>query len=231
MKQINFFLIFICIIVILSSGCTSTSNNVPTVTPVVPATTIMPMPTITPVVPATTIMPVTTAPNVTSTTQAAAVVTTPVPAVNASFGVNTTDPILHRWIREYGSTTSSDSTGYEFKFYPEGTVDYLSGDTRMVSGNIFIDLTQPYVEYSGTWTNIGNATYLVKLLPDGLSGVTILREYTLVPAHVDPDYPGITIPAQIQSSYEMAFIGAGGSREDPHEDIMYYPEQALIDNV
>jgi hypothetical protein len=172
-------------------------------------------------------MPVPQVPNVTPAIQAAAVIPTPVSTV--STGANTTDPILHRWIRVDGSPTSADSTGYQYKFYPEGTVDFISGNTRMVSGNIYIDLTQPYVEYSGTWTYIGNATYLVKLLPDGLSGMTIIREYTLVPAHVDPSYPGITIPAQIQSSYETQLIGYGSNRESPNENLMYYPEQALID--
>ena len=223
MKKINFFLIFICIIVILFSGCTSTPNNMPPGTPVVPTTTMIT------VVPAPTIMPVPPVPNGTPVIQAAAVITTPVPAVNISSGVNTTDPILHRWIRVEGSPTSADSTGYQYKFFPEGTVDFISGNTRMVSGNIFIDLTQPFVEYSGTWTYIGNATYLVKLLPNGLSGVTILREYTLVPAHIDPSYPGITIPAHIQSSYETQLIGYGSNRESPNEDLMYYPEQASVD--
>ena len=117
----------------------------------------------------------------------------PVPSL-ATSGIPAADPILHRWIRQYGDPTAPQSTGYEFKFYPDGTVDYREGTTKEVSSNIIIDTTYNFSEETGTWTSLGNMTYLVKVLPTGQSGAQIIREYTLVPAHQNTDFPGITVP-------------------------------------
>lgn len=207
-------LILMCIAVIFVAGCT-TSGNSATITPV------------------TTPAPSATALTVAPTPQATAIITTPVAVVATTLaapttGASTTDPILHRWIRQYGDPTAYQSTGYEFKFYPDGTVDYRNGTTKEVSSNIIIDTTYPYIEESGTWTALSNMTYLVKVLPAGQSGAQFIRQYTLVPAHQDPDFPGVTIPAQIESSYETNQIGSN-TNEPPNSDLMYYPEQAKID--
>jgi hypothetical protein len=202
-------LILICIAVIFVAGCT-TSGNSTTITPV------------------TAPVPPATAPTVAPTPQATAIITTPVAVVATTPAAPTTDPILHRWIRQYGDPTAYQSTGYEFKFYPDGTVDYRNGTTKEVSSNIIIDTSYPYIEESGTWSALGNMTYLVKILPTGQSGAQFIRQYTLVPAHQDPDFPGVTIPAHIESSYETNEIGAN-TNEPPNSDLMYYPEQAKID--
>ena len=74
----------------------------------------------------------------------------------------------------------------------------------------------------------GQYDLLVKVLPTGQSGAQIIREYTLVPAHQNTDFPGITVPAQIESSYETDLIGAN-TNEQPNANLMYYPEQAETD--
>ncbi|MGB7807166.1 hypothetical protein [Methanoregula sp.] len=196
---------------ILAAGCTNTaSTNAPlTPTPEIIYVTVTPSPV-------ATVVATLPTPQV-----------TPVPSL-ATSGIPAADPILHRWIRQYGDPTAPQSTGYEFKFYPDGTVDYREGTTKEVSSNIIIDTTYNFSEETGTWTSLGNMTYLVKVLPTGQSGAQIIREYTLVPAHQNPDFPGITVPAQIESSYETNLIGAN-TNEQPNANLMYYPEQAEID--
>ncbi len=209
-------LILMCIIVILVGGCTSNSGTSSTITPV---TTPAPVPT--------------TSSTATSSPEAAAIVTTPAATVAITAAATTTvtpitDPILHRWIRQYGDPTAAQSTGYEFKFYSDGSVDYREGTTKEESSNIVIDTTYAYSEETGTWTSLGNMIYLVKILPTGVTGAQIIRQYTLVPAHQDPKFPGVTVPAQIESSYETDLIGAN-TNEQPNMNLMYYPEQAKID--
>ncbi len=211
MRKSFFFLIVACIVTVLVTGCTSTSSNPATITTV---TTPALVTTAVTIVPTSQVTPVPTL----STTAVTTVVTTAPP----------TDPILHRWIWQYGDPTAAQSTGYEFKFYPDGSVDYREGTTKQMSSNIVIDTTYPYSEETGTWTPVGNMTYLIKILPTGQTGAQIIRQYTLVPAHQDPRFPGITVPAQIVSSYETDLIGAN-MNEQPNADLMYYPEQAEID--
>lgn len=50
--------------------------------------------------------------------------------------------------------------------------------------------------------------------------------YTLVPAYVDPKYPGVTVSEHIESSYETDDIMPG---QVPGVDEMYFPERAKID--
>jgi hypothetical protein len=211
-KFSSLILVFTCIAAVLIAGCTSSQP---------PAAT----PTVTPTaVPLTTPLVTTSQPIVSSSTAPIAVSTTLAATTPAA-----SDPILHRWIWQAGDPTASTSVGYEFKFYPDGTVDYRAGSTKQESSNIIIDTSQNFTEYSGTWTAMGNDTYMVKVLPTGLNGASIIRVYTLVPAHIDPKFPGVTDPAQIQSSYEAAEIGAGPNQEHPNSNLMYYPTQALID--
>jgi hypothetical protein len=129
------------------------------------------------------------------------------------------DPILHRWIRQYG-----DGTGYEFQFYPDGTVIYKQGTIITVNGNLKIPST--VISGSGTWTALGNAQYLVKVLYTGNSGApNIVRSYTIVPQY------GL-LPLHLVSSYEQADVDAATTNGTIHSSStdIYYLEQAAQDN-
>nr|WP_321351972.1 hypothetical protein [uncultured Methanoregula sp.] len=197
-----------CIAALFAAGCTSSSApavpSVPEMTAVPPTTQVLQQ---------TIATPVATAP----------VTTSPVAIIVVTTTATASDPILHRWVRIVRGTTPQ--SGYEYKFYPEGTVVYRAGPAKMVSGNILIQ--EPYTtDTSGTWSKIGDNRYLVKIYPAGLSGAQVVSEYTLVPDYVDPAYPGVTIRAHIESKAETDAINKGISR---HTDEMYYPEQAKID--
>ena len=211
-KRIGFFLIsLLCIAAILITGCTNSgSSSAPVTTPA---------PTMTAAVSITTTdAPVQTAVPVTLVTTKAVTITT-----TATTATSTTDPILHRWIRQYNQ--NGKIYAYEFKFYPGGIVNYRTGPSTMVSDNIKL-ITPPTSEASGTWSSLGNNKYLIQILPSGHSGAQIIREYTLVPAHEEKAYPGIVIKDHIESSYETEAINKGQQRQP---DEMYYPEQAKID--
>jgi hypothetical protein len=134
----------------------------------------------------------------------------------------TIDPILHRWIRQFWN--NGTKYGYEFRFFGDGTVSYKYGITTTSSGNIKI--LDPVLVASGTWTGLGDSKYVVKILPVGVSGAPIVREYTLVPAHQDPLYPGIIVKDHIESSYETDSIDKRTTRS---EEIYFFPERAKID--
>jgi hypothetical protein len=114
--------------------------------------------------------------------------------------------------------------GYEFKFYPDGTVNYREGLTNEVSGNLVIQTVTGVG--SGTWSPLGSMTYFIKILPTAQSGVQVIRQYTLVMAHENPKFPGVTIPEHIESSYEMDQINIA---RVPEPTTMDYPELAKID--
>lgn len=95
---------------------------------------------------------------------------------------------------------------------------------KMVSSNIMIE--QQTNMYSGTWTPTGNNKYLVSYLPVGVSGAQIVREYTLVPSHEEPGYPGVVIATHIESNFETDQIQLGTFNTIEN---MFYPEQAKID--
>jgi hypothetical protein len=195
-------LIIMVIGIVLICGCI---NSQPMVTPTVTAKPSTEITTLATPVP-------TTAPAIVVTTLPTTISTTIPTAI-------TPDPILHRWVRKIWGT----NIGYEFIFYPDGSVNYRYGTTTMVSSNIKIT---PDIEASGTWTKIGENKYLIKILPTAQSGAQLIREYTLVPAHEDKDYPGIVIKDHIESSYETDAINKGKNRA---ADEMYYPERAKID--
>ena len=199
----------VCIALILVMGCTSSGSN--------PAGTTPTSTTAAVVITTITAAPVQTSnPVALVTTQATIItpITTTAP---------TTDPILHRYVRVYIDKLNGQDVGYEFKFYPEGSVNYKYGTAKMVSDNIKIDSLS---EMSGTWTKLGDKKYLIKILPTGTSGAQIIREYTLVPEYIDPKYPGVTIREHIESSYETESINKGQAKR---ADEMYYPERAKID--
>ncbi|MGB8219231.1 MAG: hypothetical protein WCE46_02475 [Methanoregula sp.] len=54
----------------------------------------------------------------------------------------------------------------------------------------------------------------------------MIRDYTIVPAHENKDYPGVVIATHIESSYELNELTAG---QVLSSDVMYFPEQAKID--
>jgi hypothetical protein len=132
----------------------------------------------------------------------------------------TTDPILHRYIRSYGGS------GYEFRFFPNGVLNYRSGTTKRVSGEYLIDRVD--AQASGTWTALGHNKYLVQFLPVGVSGATLVREYTLFPSYQDPQYPGITIAEHIESSYEKDNLNPG-EYVQLNQIYRYYPERGKTD--
>jgi hypothetical protein len=175
----------------------------------------------------------TPAPVTIAATMQAPVVTTEIPTTEevtteATIAPSTattpaSDPIEHRYIRQYINPQSNQLEGYEFRFYPGGTLRYRNGLTKMVSGNIIIDTVK--IEGSGTWEALGDNKYLLKYLPIGFSGAPIIVEYTLVPAHEEVDYPGVMITEHIESETETKAIKEG----EEHKGVMYYPERAKID--
>lgn len=218
MRKITLFsLLIVGIAIMLVAGCTSTSSNAATSTN--PATTPAQQPAATMTATSTTAAPVTATP-------AAVVTATPANATTATTATaSTADPILHRWIRQYMQPSTGSMIGYEFKFYPDGTVDYREGYTQEISGNIAIK-TVTY-EASGSWSSLGNMVYQAKILPVGTAGgAPMIRDYTIVPAHENKDYPGVVIATHIESSYELNELTAG---QVLSSDVMYFPEQAKID--
>lgn len=212
MKKITFFsLLIICITIVLAAGCTNTAGT--------PAATTAPVTTApVPVAAASTIAaPV--------TTQAATAAATSAMTASPTPTTSTTDPILHRWIRQYAQKGTGIMIGYEFKFFPDGTLDYRVGYTKEVSDNIYILTVTD--EASGTWSSLGNMTYMVKMLPVGTAGgAPIIREYTLVPAHENKDYPGVVIAEHLESSYELNELTPGQVLDS---NTMYFPTIAKID--
>lgn len=209
MKKILLVNLF-CVALIIIAGCTSPIKTEPAVvtatgTGTVPPISVAP----TTMVPELTTLPITTSPTVNITPNS----TTP-----------PSDPIEHRYIRQYIDPKTAKTIGYEYKFFHGGILRYRSGTTTMSSGNIVIDEMQE--EGSGTWTNLGNNKYLLKYLPTAVSGADVIKEYTLVAAHVDPSYPGIVIVEHIESDFETSHINKG---EQIRHDYMYFPERAKID--
>ena len=191
--------VFLIILSVSITGCTSPAPSASPATP--PATTPVSQP----------------AAQITTTAAPIQTITT-----TATTAAPTTDPILHRWVRQY-SDNQGKPVGYEFMFYPEGTATYRYGTTTMISSNIMI---VPQIEASGTWTKLSENKYLVKFLPTAMSGAQIVREYTLVPAHEETGYPGVVIKDHIESSFERDAIKIGQERSGE----MYYPERAKIDS-
>jgi hypothetical protein len=132
------------------------------------------------------------------------------------------DPILHRWIRIISGT--NPASGYELKFYPGGTVVFNQGTIKEVSSNIMISTTT--LSASGTWTALGDNKYLVKINPVGNDGAPYVWEYTWVPAHEEPEYPGVVIAEHIESQDERDAIPKG---RQPMRDEMFFPERAKVD--
>jgi hypothetical protein len=206
-------LILLIIGLLLVSACTNTSNSgspptVATLTQKAETITTVPISTIQTSEPQTTAIIITTI--ATMITQSPTVATT----------TAMTDPILHRYIRSRGGS------GYEFRFYSNGVLNYRSGTTKLVKDEYFIDTVTN--QASGTWTNLGNNKYLVQYLPVGVSGATIVREYTLVPARQDPQYPGITIAEHIESSFEKENLNPG-EYVQLNQIYRYYPERGKTD--
>lgn len=127
-----------------------------------------------------------------------------------------TDPILHRYVK-----LNKDLSGYEFTFYPGGVVSYRAGSTKQVKGDYTINVVDN--QASGTWTSLGNNKYLVQFLPVGVEGAKIIREYTLVPAHKDPEY-GAMVPEYIMSTYESENLNKA-ERIQINQMYRYYPQR------
>jgi len=201
--SVSLFLLSFCIVLILTGGCTNQGTN--TLSSTTLPTTLTTMPTATPTVavPASTV----------------SVVTTAVPATTAAAA----DPILHRWIRRISGTSSA--RGYELKFYPGGTVVYNYGLIKEVSSNMMID-SPADIQATGTWTNLGDNKYLVKVNPTNVAGAPYVWEYTYVAEHGDPNYPGLVIKEHIENTQERDAVPKG---REPMRDEMFFPERAKID--
>jgi hypothetical protein len=129
------------------------------------------------------------------------------------------DPILHRWVREYPTFTSDMPwAAYDFVFLSDGSVTYTFGVPIKSGSNIRIVSQQ---KMSGTWEKIGDNKYRVAI-PGSAAGSQILREYTRVPASIDKD-TGESINEHIVSQYEIDSLPT--AREKLANE-MYYPERA-----
>lgn len=196
-------LLFLCIVMVLVAGCTNSASA--------PAPVATPVPTMLPTL-------ATTAPTSAVTiVQPAPPLQTAAVVILVTTAFPTTAPILHRWVRQYTDKNSGQLVGYEFKFYPDGTLNYREGTPKMVSDNIRLDPVSGST--SGTWTSLGDNKYLVKIY-------TLIREYTRVAAHENKLYPGVIIPEHIESSYEKDAINPVRVKGP---DEMYYPERAKTD--
>jgi len=202
MRKITLFsLTIITIAVLLAAGCTSSSGS----SAAGPTTTTMP----------TTSALVTTQVLIAPTT---AVTTSPTqtPTATATPG---SDPILHRWVREYPTFTSDMPwAAYDFVFLSDGSVTYTFG-VPITSGSGFRIVSQQ--KMSGTWQKIGDNKYRVSI-PGSAAGSQILREYTRVPASIDKESRE-TINEHIVSQYEIDSLPK--AREKLTNE-MYYPERA-----
>jgi hypothetical protein len=193
----------VCIAAILCAGCTGSAPAGTPATPVSsPAVTEVPVTTVT-----------TIAENVTAATTAK--VTATIPAKNA-------DPILHRYVFRWPDPVKETYYGYEYKFFSDGSVIYKYGPITEVSSNLKIN---PTSQMGGTWTNMGNKKYQVKVVPEGKNVQSYTREYTLVLAYEDPAFPGKLYAEHIESDYERNAIYPGLDKLDR----TYFPERAKID--
>ncbi|WP_321508595.1 hypothetical protein [uncultured Methanoregula sp.] len=170
-------LVILLFCVILFTGCTGKETT--------------PLPAVTPA-PQVVYVTVTVTPAVTASPAA----TTVVPVATVTNATPAADPVIHRYIYQY--MTANGPMGHELKFYPGGTVDYRIGYTTTITDNIII--TKIVSEASGTWIPLGKMVYYIKVLPTAEGGAQIIRQFTLVPAHEDPRYPGITLPEKLVGS-------------------------------
>ena len=219
-EKMGILIVLICIAAIVCAGCT---GSVPTGKPAGTEAnvTVLPAATELPVTNVTTIAPDTPAPTQvqnTSVTKNATVTT----KVTVAIPAKTADPILHRYIFKWPEAVKGVYYGYEYKFYPDGSVTYKYGPLSEVSSVMTIN---PTSQMGGTWMNLGNNKYLVKIIPEGKSVQSYTREYTLVAEYEDPLYPGKINKEHIESDYEKGAIFPGWEKLDR----MYYPERAKTD--
>jgi hypothetical protein len=210
-NSLIFVLLIVCVATIFAAGCTDSgsSDTSATPTPQIIYVTVTVTPTAThcywdPQKMACSDQPLTAAP----TTIVATTATTAAP-----------DPILHRWIRQY----ATGGTGYEFQFYPDGTVVYNQGIIVTTSGNLAIP--SPLQSGSGTWTKLSDTEYLVKVSFAGTSGAPgIVRDYTLEPSYG-------TLPQHLVSSYEQADVDSATTSGTIHNYAtdVFYLERAQTD--
>jgi hypothetical protein len=201
MRKISLFsLTIITLAVLLAAGCTSSSGS----SAAVPTTTV-------PVTSAPVTAQITNAP-----TTAVTISPTQTPTATAT---PESDPILHRWVREYPTFTSDMPwAAYDFVFLSDGSVTYTFG-VPVKSGSSFRIVSQ--LKMSGTWQKIGDNKYRVSI-PASSGGSQIFREYTRVPASIDKD-TGETINEHIVSQYEIDSLPKA---RDKQTNEMYYPERA-----
>lgn len=219
-EKTGILLVLVCIAAIVCAGCT---GSAPAGTPagtevkatVPPATTEIPATTVIKVAPDTSVPTQVQNTSVNQETTVTAQVTETIPA-------KTADPILHRYIFKWPVAVNGIDYGYEYKFYPDGSVTYKYGPLSEVSSVMTIN---PTSQMGGTWMNLGDNKYLVKIIPEGKNVQSYTREYTLVAEYEDPLYPGKINTEHIESDYEKGAIFPG--RDTLNQ--MYYPERAKTD--
>ncbi|MDP3562956.1 MAG: hypothetical protein Q8R70_00545 [Methanoregula sp.] len=213
-EKTGILLVLVCIAAIVCAGCTGSApagSPAGTEAKVTALPVTMEIPT-----PLATTVPVlvqntSVTPNTTVTAKAIATI----PA-------KTADPILHRYIFKWPEAVKGIYYGFEYKFYPDGSVIYKYGPLTEVSSVMTIN---PTSQMGGTWTNLGENKYLVKVIPEGKNVQSYTREYTWVAEYEDPLYPGKINKEHIESDYERNAIFPGWEKLDR----MYYPERAKTD--
>lgn len=157
---------------------------------------------------------------VTTTTTAPITIQSTVPTIATTATLLSSDPILHRWIRKI--TGTNPVKAYELKFYPGGTVVYNYGNFTEISSNMMV-VPPADLQATGTWTNVGDNKYLVKVNPTNVEGAPYVWEYTYVAVYL-PD--GTKFSEHIENAEERNAVPKG-RQQMPDE--MFYPERAKKD--
>ena len=211
---LEIFLFSLCILGVIMAGCTSLGSTsaapVATPTPQIVYVTVLVTQTYT---------PTTQTPVINTTTATPKTIQSTVPTITTT-ATPTSDPILHRWIRKIEGTNPVKA--YELKFYPGGTVVYNYGTFKEVSSNMMI-VPPADIQSTGTWTNVGDNKYLVKVNPTNISGAPYVWEYMYVPVYL-PD--GTIFSEHIENAEERDAVPKG-RQQMPGE--MFYPVRAKID--
>jgi len=203
-KGIFILLAFFCMATLCIAGCTETGDNTAAATvtatqtiPVQAATTAVSAAETTPCYWDSQKMACADHPVTAAVTTAAAAPATTVQVT----ATPVSDPILHRWVRQYPATSAgAASQGYEFMFYPEGTVVYKEGTIEEISSNLRIP--SPVTTGSGSWTKISEDHYMVKVTPVNSTGSSlppIVRQYVHVAAYG-------TVPEHMVSDFEQTYV-------------------------
>ena len=177
MQKLVFFLVMALIAGLIAAGCVSSPNQTTPVTTPTPQIIYVTV-TVTP-------------------TAAATGVPTAAPVTAATTVANAA--LFHRWVNTTTSTGTSTDQGSELRFYSDGSLIMKVGSVNEVSSNIMIkNVTEMWV---GTWSAVGNDTYLGKLSLSGQTSNTPKAiEVRYYAEGSDPRYPGMVIQEKVVTS-------------------------------